>query len=692
MSAGIAVPSELTKQNPWPGLRAFGENDREFFFGRERETTELLNLVQRSPVVVLYGQSGLGKTSLLQAGLFPRLKALDFLPFRVRLDHSDEAPPLARQITLAVAEELDRAQIIGPRPSEGETLWEFFHRVDVDFWGPRNRLLTPVIVLDQFEEIFTLGHRSEKSSARVAEFQKELEALLEHRPPDAVRERLDEHPDDALHYDLKKQAIKFVITLREDFLPDLDPWRERMPSLLPNRFRLERMTGKQALEVVQRAGNDLVDPTVARDVVDFVSTSRRQRSTRILEEREVEPALLSVVCDGLNLSRIEHGKSRITPDLLSAEREEIMQDFYERTFQGVDPRVRDWVEDRLLTSTGYRDRAALDDAKELGLPESDFDVLVNRRILHREERGGVIWLELTHDLLTDPASRSRAVREQREQARAAAEREAAVRNKLRASRLIVAVFGVLLIFTGYALFKAVRSKKEADAAHKQAVDAGLDAVHSLQTAMKTAEARASDNALWLRGELLHPTSGDFKIITDKIDDIATDEKQFATSPVIKHKYAEALALAAEILFHQGRIKEGLGYPDKALEVIGQLEKQEKEALDDSHRLLTAEAQYAKGLGLLDTAHPSDARQDFEEALKLSWEVRDPPSMHSAARLAILSNIGIGEVGIKNFDVEAAQEHFKSALNLANSADYKAFPDEADSWRVMALLDWEEAFT
>ena len=76
--------AHLSAQEPWPGLRAFSESDSEFFFGRERETVDLLRLVQRASVVVLYGQSGLGKTSLLQAGLFPRLKALDFLPLRLR--------------------------------------------------------------------------------------------------------------------------------------------------------------------------------------------------------------------------------------------------------------------------------------------------------------------------------------------------------------------------------------------------------------------------------------------------------------------------------------------------------------------------------------------------------------------------------------------------------------------------------
>ena len=125
--------ADLSPQNPWPGLRAFTENDQEFFFGRERETADLLDLVQRSPVVVLYGQSGLGKTSLLQAGLFPGLKRLDFLPIHWRFDHSDSAPPLADQIKIAFSSELERANIKGPLPSPGDTLWEYFHRNDVDF-------------------------------------------------------------------------------------------------------------------------------------------------------------------------------------------------------------------------------------------------------------------------------------------------------------------------------------------------------------------------------------------------------------------------------------------------------------------------------------------------------------------------------------------------------------------------------
>ncbi len=481
----------LSPQNPWPGLRAFGETDREFFFGRERETAELLAIVKRASVVVLYGQSGLGKTSLLQAGLFPELKRLNFLPLRLRFDHSEDAAPLAQQLKAALSAELDRAGVEAPRPSEQESLWEYFHRRDLDFWGARNRLLTPVIVLDQFEEVFTLGQKNERTASRVAQFASELESVIEHRPPDAVRERLEQRPDDALRYDFQRQSVNFVLSLREDFLPQLDPWRLQMPSLLAHRFRLERMTGAQALTVVERAGRDIVEAKVAQDIVDFVSASQLSRQVRSMEQREVAPALLSVVCDELNRRRTERGQDRITTDLLTLERDAIIQDFYARAFEGVDSRVRVWVEDELLTSTGHRDRAAVEDAIKQGLPEASFDLLVDRRVLHREEREGVIWLELTHDLLTDPAARSRNEREQRLEKEAAAKREAEFAAKLRRTRRWAFVFAVLLLFSAVALVATIVEIGRAKKAESQAKLSEANAKQS-ESKAKESEGKAKE--------------------------------------------------------------------------------------------------------------------------------------------------------------------------------------------------------
>jgi tetratricopeptide (TPR) repeat protein len=706
MSAATIVSTELSKQNPWPGLRAFGEGDRDYFFGRDREATELFGLVQRASVVVLYGQSGLGKTSLLQAGLFPRLKTLDFFPVRVRFDHGDDAPPLAQQITAAVTDELDRLQIKCPRPGPNETLWEYFHRRDVDFWGPRNRLLTPVLVLDQFEEIFTLGHRSEKSNARVADFQKELESLLEHRPPDAVRERLEANPDDALRFDLKKQSVKFVITLREDFLADLDPWRERMPSLLPNRFRLERMTGQQALEVVQRAGSDVVDPSVARDIVDFVSTSRLKRSSSALEQRDVDPALLSVVCDGLNYSRIARGKPRITADLLTAEREEIMKDFYERTFEGVDPRVRDWVEDRLLTSSGYRDRAALEDAKKLGLPEADFDVLVNRRLLHREERAGVIWLELTHDSLTDPASRSRAVREQRIQAdaakereKAAADREAQVRRQLRKSQFLGTVFGLVSLIALLAFYFSYREYRQArateilatttaqrlEAEHKAMVEAqGRETAKDAE--LHSAREKNEENfkeqvsAAGALFDMRVPTATVINIIQITDNSFITLSSDHDSQNDIDLPHARFLAQAAEALYQVGHYDEGIKYANRAMDLVtGNVKPGDSQAGLKETR---AEVLYARGAGLLAFGNIDEARKCFDQAATLASTSTDPDAKQGMARVFVLSYIGLGEISTDVYQPGEARNHYQTAIKFVKQSGSSA--DEYSYWQVLAL--------
>src|SRR5580704_18041080 len=92
-----AGPS-LDRLRPWPGLDAFSEALSPFFFGRETETEELFRRVRHDSVTLLFGRSGLGKTSLLQAGLFPRLRAAGLLPILVRLDFAPGASGLSAQV------------------------------------------------------------------------------------------------------------------------------------------------------------------------------------------------------------------------------------------------------------------------------------------------------------------------------------------------------------------------------------------------------------------------------------------------------------------------------------------------------------------------------------------------------------------------------------------------------------------
>ena len=136
----------------YPGTRPFRDNaeDRALFFGRDDESEQLYLRVLSVSLVLQFAASGLGKTSLLQASLFPRLRQKPFLPVMIRLNVVGES------LTHAVLSAFEQAcKVEGLEFPEVRTegLWEFLSTALV--WRG-DLLLTPVLVFDQFEEVFRL--------------------------------------------------------------------------------------------------------------------------------------------------------------------------------------------------------------------------------------------------------------------------------------------------------------------------------------------------------------------------------------------------------------------------------------------------------------------------------------------------------------------------------------------------------
>lgn len=410
----------LSVEEPWPGLAAFREEDAAFFAARSEERDQLLGRVLRYRLTVLHGLSGLGKTSLLQAGLFPALRERQFLPVPLRLTFIAEAPPLTEQVFAAIQAAAAAADATPPVRRAGETLWEYFHREGNELWTRRNRLLTPLLVFDQFEEIFSLGVHRRPVESR--EFVDALADLSEGRAPRAVKERLDSaSPEAARNFAFNRRGCHVLLALREDYLAQLDDLRALMPTVAHNRMRLRPFNALQAAEVVLQPGGKLVTPEVAREIVKAVA-AERQRS-RPTEEQEIDPALLCLLCRELNKRRIAEQQAQITADLLTDQaREQILTAFYETAMAQVSNVTRRWVEEELLLGSGLRDSAAIESAVQAGVSEAEIDELIAERVLRKEERGGVVRVELTHDVLTEVVQRSRDARRQRE-AGEAAERE-----------------------------------------------------------------------------------------------------------------------------------------------------------------------------------------------------------------------------------------------------------------------------
>lgn len=483
-----APTTTVNADNPWPGLVTYCEAEQRFFQGRKAETDELFRMVMRARLTVLFGLSGLGKSSLLQAGLFPVLRQEVIFPVYIRFDFSAPAPNLINQVKAALARESASAGIETPASIPEETLWEYFHRREHDFWNSRNRPVMPLLVFDQFEEVFTLGRLDANRSASTAAFLEQLADLSEGRPPTSLKAALDDRPDEAKAFTFAQHNYKILLSLREDFLPELETLRLRMPSLALNRFRLRRMTGEAALLVVNQASH-LIDADVAEEVVRFVAADPGHLP---LADLEIEPALVSVVCRELNDKRKAKGLPRITAGLLEGNRDRVLTEFYERSVSDFSQDVRQFIEDHLLTRSGFRDSIAEDNAmNEPGVTRQVIDQLVERRLIRREARGGIQRLELIHDRLCGVVRASRNARSQIEaverERRALLEAQEVEKRRrderdLRRTKAALVVFGIFLLVTLGALVWAVRQREVAE-----------DAMHAAGAAL-TAEQEAKKEA------------------------------------------------------------------------------------------------------------------------------------------------------------------------------------------------------
>jgi hypothetical protein len=476
-TAPVAAALNLVdEQHPWLGLDSFSEETRHYFYGREEEVAELARRVQRKTLAILFGQSGLGKTSILRAGIVPRLRREGFCPVYVRIDYSRESPAPSQQIKQAI---FRATEALGKwtRPGSavpGESLWEFLHHRDDVLKDDGGNMLVPLLIFDQFEEIFTLGQMDDFGRARANEFIEDLADLVENRPPRAIEAMLETEDSVVERFDFNRADYRILIALREDYLAHLEALKTSMPSITQNRMRLARMTGHQALAAVMKPGGALVSEEVAESIVRFVAGGSELRNA------EVEPSLLSLVCRELNNARIAQRRSEISADLLAGSRDTILSEFYERALAEQPEGVRRFIEDEMLTESGFRESLAEERvvrglAGANALP-SALPLLVNRRLLRIEERLDARRVELTHDVLTTVVKASRDARRERE-AREEAERllaeqrarEEATKRSLVRTRYVAAGCAVLAIAAVASAVFGWHSMKRAQEAEVEAL-------------------------------------------------------------------------------------------------------------------------------------------------------------------------------------------------------------------------------
>ncbi len=272
----------------YPGSAPFQDarHDHSIFFGRERESRQLYQMISGRPILVLSGQIGVGKTSLLNAGLTPTLRENDFIPLPIRLNDPDADPIETIYSTIdEMAERTKPAHAAGDR----EGLLGIFSTAG--FRTPGGRPLTPVLIFDQFEDFFIhhTPRRRERLNAELAEFAG-LAGLTRKGPLKAHESPT--RPDPSPSSDAPPPHIKIIISIREEFLAPLEEMAAKIPDILQNRFRLLPLNLEQAgramIEPARREVEKVGAPPFTYEPEAVEAMLDQERKQIWLEERRVE--------------------------------------------------------------------------------------------------------------------------------------------------------------------------------------------------------------------------------------------------------------------------------------------------------------------------------------------------------------------------------------------------------------------
>ncbi|MEN6319074.1 MAG: tetratricopeptide repeat protein [Syntrophaceae bacterium] len=401
----------------YPGPVPFQDThaNRLLFHGRnhERETLKYMVLAER--LVVLYAKSGLGKTSLINAGIMQPLREKNILPIRITFTDITVDP---QQAVYSKITDIVKEYQIDYKPGESTTLWQYFQTVE--FWSTENILYTPLLIFDQFEELFTLH-----SSERRKNFFNQLADLVRGRIPKILFESLKS--DEPFPYSEKPPDVKVLISIREDFLGQLEEMSQEIPDILHKRFRLLTLHRNQAEEAIIKPSQveDVEIKSVTfkytteavKAILDFLCKRKEKGESKSTDE--VEPFQLQVICQHIESNVNKRAESEETiviiqeSDLGGEEgMQKILTDFYNDKISKlgsiwVQSRVRKLFEKMLISDTGRR--VSLEEEqieRKARVSKSVLLKLVDNRLLRAEPRVGSIYYELSHDTLIEPIHKS----------------------------------------------------------------------------------------------------------------------------------------------------------------------------------------------------------------------------------------------------------------------------------------------
>ena len=389
--------------SPFKFLDAYGKDDKDIFFGRDDEVDQLYELVFQSNLTLVYGQSGTGKTSLIQCGLANRFEQSDWFNVFIRRNNDINESLIQSLKKYKVRKEtsshlLTRLQKIKQATGRVTTSTTATSQSTENILLQTLRsiykhYLKPVyLIFDQFEEIFILGNKQEQR-----QFYRNVASIL------------------------KSEAYcRVILIMREEAIAQLYDFEKVVPFLFDKRLRVEPMSRAKTQEVIRKTTTnydiDLEDDTVPEQVIEVLSEG----------EGRVELTYLQVFLDRLYQEAEKADPQKIVFTSRQIQRlgsiEDVLGDFLSGQITEVDkivrktfPKIHDKavrnVLGSLVTLEGTKRPLSVEqitigrispDQRNLILSELD-----KRRILRQNED----VYELSHDILARQVAEQRSKEE-----------------------------------------------------------------------------------------------------------------------------------------------------------------------------------------------------------------------------------------------------------------------------------------
>ncbi|MCG6190964.1 nSTAND1 domain-containing NTPase [Maribellus maritimus] len=374
----------MQKKYPFKFLDSYQRNDKDFFFGRDEEIDELYQMIFQTKILVLYGTSGTGKTSLIQCGLANRFHTYDWLALYIRRGGN-----LISSLDKALCYESDEAFTY---VEHNDFLIEKLPRkIDAVYKASFKPLY---LIFDQFEELYVLGSKTEQEH-----FIKIVKEIL-----------------------TVDQPVKIILSIREEYLGYLYQFEKEVPQLLRKKLRVEPMSFAK-LENVIRGINDyqLSLVKVEKEKIDEITEEIFKRLKDKETTRTIQLPYLQVFLDKLYINKTNDESHQadaliLLEDLKNiGDIDDVLQDFLEEQVKNISRELSQ--NKRTVTSeiiwTILSNFCTLDGTKEpiskrelvnrlksdldVTLIEDSVELFTKKRILNKSEDEDLY--ELAHDSL-----------------------------------------------------------------------------------------------------------------------------------------------------------------------------------------------------------------------------------------------------------------------------------------------------